>query len=324
METLESVFRQSFDDFEIIVADNCSTDDTEEAVRDVPDSRMFYVKNSTNLGYGRSLQANWSRARGDVLFLLGNDDILLPDALKRTYAPFAEDPSVVLVTRPYYWFHDNVNEPVRAVPPIDRNRNTKISLQGGRTQVQELFRSAGQLSGLAYRRSELCLGFHPHTFTAHVYPLADIMKRGTGVYLNAYTVAIRMGSSMTRSQSDIYEPSPTSTWMELFDTVYGEAEFQDARSFGKNLLLAQNHEGLFQLRNYGGFNTFLREGLILLKHRPFNALSPRFWLICLLCMAVPRSWLISIVDHFKRHVLARGLQSSLSQRAGDNKMECSD
>jgi glycosyltransferase involved in cell wall biosynthesis len=309
LQTIHSVLGQSFEDFEVIVADDCSTDDTEDVVRNVRDGRVSYHKNSYNLGYGRNLQANSVRATGDVLFLLGHDDILLPGALRRTYEPFVADGSVVLVTRPYYWFVGDIRDPVRAVTPLDPGRDAKISLQGGRAQVQALFRSAGQLSGLAYRRSELRMGFHHHIFPAHVYPLADVMKRGVGVYLKDYTVAVRMESSMTRHRSDIYDVSPTATWMEMFDTVYDEPEFDDAKRFGKELLLAQNYEGLFQLRNYAGLTVLVREMSVLLRHRPLNALSARFWLISLLCLATPRPLLIKLVDAFKRRVLAPGLGS---------------
>ena len=304
LDTIDSVLRQSFHDFEIIVADDCSTDGTEEAVRSLRDDRVSYYKNCSNVGYGRNLKKNSAHASGEVLFLLGHDDILLPEALRRTYEPFAADPSVVLVTRPYYWFVGDVGRPVRAIEPLDANRDRKISLDGGRHQVQALFRSVGQLSGLAFRRSQLRIGFHHHIFPAHVYPAADVMKRGVGLYLKDHTVAVRMDSSMTRYRSEIYDISPTATWMEMFDTVYDKPGFQDAKKYGKELLLAQNYEGLFQLRNYAGWITCLREMLILLRHRPLNALAARFWLISLLCLVMPSSLLIRLVDAYKRHALA--------------------
>ncbi len=304
LQTIESVLAQDFEDFEVIVADDCSTGRTREAVDALDDKRIRYFSNRENLGYGRNLSANAGHATGEILFLLGHDDILFPGALIRTYEPFAADPEVVLVTRPYYWFVGDVTNAVRAVFPIDPDRDARLSLFGGREQVHALFQSVGQLSGLAFRRSEMRVGFHHDIFPAHIYPVADIMKRGTGIYLRDFTVAIRMDSSMTRYRSEIYDKSPTATWMEMFDVVYGERDFQQVRDHGRELILAHNFEGLFQLRNYAGYRILAREVAMLIRLRPRNILSVRFWLIVILCALTPRPLLVRIVDAYKRYFLA--------------------
>ena len=304
LQTIESVLAQEFDDYEVIVADDCSTDRTRQAVEALDDNRIRYFRNLENLGYGRNLAANAGHATGEILFLLGHDDILLPGALTRTYEPFVADPEVVLVTRPYYWFVGDVTKAVRVVPPIDPDCDAKLSLSGGREHVHALFQSVGQLSGLAIRRSVMRVGFHHDIFPAHIYPVADIMKRGTGIYLRDFTVAIRMDSSMTRFRSEIYDTSPTATWMEMFDDIYGERDFRQVRDHGRELILAHNFEGLFQLRNYAGYRILAREVAMLIRLRPRNVLSVKFWLIAILCALTPRPLLIRSVDAYKRYVLA--------------------
>ena len=87
-EAIESVLGQTLQDFEIIITDNASTDDTEAvvAVYASRDQRIRYVRNHTNLG----MVANWnlclSLAVGDYVKFLCSDDLLEADCLARLTA----------------------------------------------------------------------------------------------------------------------------------------------------------------------------------------------------------------------------------------------
>jgi glycosyltransferase involved in cell wall biosynthesis len=84
-DTLEATIRtcvsQDYDNFEIIVSDNCSQDTTKEVVDSFRDNRLVYV----NTGKRISMSHNWefalSHVRGDFITYLGDDDGLLPGAL---------------------------------------------------------------------------------------------------------------------------------------------------------------------------------------------------------------------------------------------------
>lgn len=84
-EAVESVLRQSLQDFEIIITDNASQDDTELIVARLceRDPRIRYQRNAENLG----MVANWNRclelATGEYVKYLCADDILEPECLKR-------------------------------------------------------------------------------------------------------------------------------------------------------------------------------------------------------------------------------------------------
>jgi len=99
-DAIESVLAQTFDDFELVVVDNCSTDDTREiveryAARDV---RIVYYINDTNLG----MVGNWNRclelARGMYVKILCADDVLLPECLERSVRALDEFPGAALVS----------------------------------------------------------------------------------------------------------------------------------------------------------------------------------------------------------------------------------
>ncbi len=84
-QTLESVLRQDFDDYEIVVADNASTDNSREVVRSFQDPRIRLIENRFNIGFAPNLQQVTRHAQGRYLNVLSSDDVMNPGAL-RTYA----------------------------------------------------------------------------------------------------------------------------------------------------------------------------------------------------------------------------------------------
>ena len=84
-QTIQSVLDQDFEDFEIIVADNCSTDGSREVVKAFDDPRIRLIENRYNIGFAPNLQQVTRFARGRFINLLSSDDVMQPGAL-RTYA----------------------------------------------------------------------------------------------------------------------------------------------------------------------------------------------------------------------------------------------
>jgi glycosyltransferase involved in cell wall biosynthesis len=81
-ETIDSVLNQTFQDFEIIIVDNQSTDNTVEIVRQYTDPRIKLFINDTNIG----IIPNWSRvmelSTGKYVKVLPADDFLYPTCLE--------------------------------------------------------------------------------------------------------------------------------------------------------------------------------------------------------------------------------------------------
>lgn len=81
-EAIESVLNQSFKDFELIIVDNHSTDQTVSLIKKYNDPRIHFTQNETNIG----LIANWNKAiecaQGDYIKILPADDFLYPECLQ--------------------------------------------------------------------------------------------------------------------------------------------------------------------------------------------------------------------------------------------------
>jgi glycosyltransferase involved in cell wall biosynthesis len=77
--SLDILGGQNHSNFEVIISDDCSTDNTEEVIAELKDSYNFpiiYHRFELNQGYDRNLRKSMELATGDYCFILGNDDTL--------------------------------------------------------------------------------------------------------------------------------------------------------------------------------------------------------------------------------------------------------
>lgn len=83
-ETIDSILSQSFHDFELIIVDDGSTDDTADVIHGFRDSRIRYF-HQPNSGKPASPRNNAIRkSEGDIIFIFDSDDIMLPGKLATT------------------------------------------------------------------------------------------------------------------------------------------------------------------------------------------------------------------------------------------------
>ena len=97
-ETVASIRTQTFEDFELIISDNASTDRTEEVCRALmkEDDRIRYVRNRENMGAAYNYNQTFHLSSGIYFKWACHDDLLLPEFLERCVAELDRDPSVVL------------------------------------------------------------------------------------------------------------------------------------------------------------------------------------------------------------------------------------
>ena len=81
-EAIQSVLDQTFQDFELIVVDDGSTDNTKEVIGSFTDRRIKYIYQQ-NRGVSTALNVGISASRGEYIALLDADDIWLPHNLEK-------------------------------------------------------------------------------------------------------------------------------------------------------------------------------------------------------------------------------------------------
>jgi glycosyltransferase involved in cell wall biosynthesis len=80
--TLDSLVHQSYEDFEVLVIDDGSTDNTEEVVDLFKERLKINYLKKKNGGKHTALNIGFQKAQGEFLVILDSDDTLVPDALK--------------------------------------------------------------------------------------------------------------------------------------------------------------------------------------------------------------------------------------------------
>jgi len=97
-ETLGQLLRQTYEDFEIIVSDNCSTDRTAELCRDygAKDDRILYTRTERNIGGSPNFNRVFQLARSPYFTWKAHDDCSQATYLEKCVAVLDDDPGLVL------------------------------------------------------------------------------------------------------------------------------------------------------------------------------------------------------------------------------------
>lgn len=86
-DSIESVLHQTYKNWELIIVDDCSTDDTEGVVSQyLQDSRICFIKNEKNSGAAISRNRALQEARGKWVAFLDSDDLWHPEKLEKQLA----------------------------------------------------------------------------------------------------------------------------------------------------------------------------------------------------------------------------------------------
>jgi glycosyltransferase EpsE len=98
-KAIESILEQTFTDFELVICDDCSTDQTGQILAryQTLDPRVVVVRTATNGGLAVSLNAGIAVARGEYIARMDDDDISRPDRLERQVAVLDERDDIALV-----------------------------------------------------------------------------------------------------------------------------------------------------------------------------------------------------------------------------------
>jgi glycosyltransferase involved in cell wall biosynthesis len=97
-EALDSILAQTFEDFELIISDNASTDGTHEICGDyaAKDSRIRYYRSEQNLGAAWNFNRVFELSSGKYFKWAAHDDVLAPNFLLKCVEVLEQNPNVVL------------------------------------------------------------------------------------------------------------------------------------------------------------------------------------------------------------------------------------
>ncbi|HET8925055.1 MAG TPA: glycosyltransferase [Candidatus Acidoferrum sp.] len=89
-QCVNSILAQTYGNFEVLIMDNCSPDNTPEVAASFDDPRVTHIRNDVNLGHVRNFNKGISMARGKYVWLVSADDWLRGTAVLGRYVELME------------------------------------------------------------------------------------------------------------------------------------------------------------------------------------------------------------------------------------------
>lgn len=115
-DAVESVLAQTFHDFECIVVDDASDDDTASVLKDLADDRVIRIRNPSLCGLAKSLNIGILRARGEYIARMDADDVCARRRFERQIRFMDRHPDLIVGGTWIRPFTDARLQPVRGYP----------------------------------------------------------------------------------------------------------------------------------------------------------------------------------------------------------------
>ncbi|WP_394676574.1 glycosyltransferase family 2 protein [uncultured Sphingobacterium sp.] len=109
-DSIKSALNQTFQNFELLIINDGSTDNTETIIQSFHDPRIRVIKNETNRGLIESRNIALLEAQGNFIAILDSDDIAIPDRLEKQLNAFQNNPDLAVVGSRALIIDQNGNE----------------------------------------------------------------------------------------------------------------------------------------------------------------------------------------------------------------------
>lgn len=191
-QSIGSVLEQNYQDFEIIVVDNCSTDHSASLVSELQQSsngRIRFFQNDRNIGLVGNLNRCLEYAAGAYIKFLCADDLLLPGCLEQMAAGLDAQQSVKLVAG-----GRSIIDQQGCKLTIRRYSSSDVTVPGKQAITECLFGShyIGEPSAVMFRKSDLAGGFRedmPQVLDMDMW--FRLLEQGDLLYIGEPLCAIR-------------------------------------------------------------------------------------------------------------------------------------
>ncbi len=285
--SLRSILNQKFKNFEILVLDDASTDNTEEVVLGFKDKRIIYIKNKKNMGYAANIKKGFNMAQGKYIFMISDDDMIMNTTLfgeiaqvmDKTNAGYAQTGLV-------YYDKDHYK------PSVIDHVATKLIFE---KPTPEIFYKTsnwhyGFMSGNVFRKDYINIDRDFHNtdiwwpFLKAAY---NAIKDHGAVYFGKHFIVARTSTTGLIAWLDINKNG--SFYMDLLFDIYREFDKDPARfqKFLKNRLDVV--VGTFPgIKYYTSNENIKGMAYAIVKHRPEYIFEKTFWLNVIGALIAPK------------------------------------
>ncbi len=212
LRSLALIEKQTYPQLEVVVSDDCSTDDTEHQIRRLIPSYKFpltYKRNETNLGYDRNFRQSIELATGEYIIVIGNDDSINPQYDLGKLAGFLENHAY-----PDIGFCNFIEEASGNVL-VERAKTTDV-LGTGHITAMHYYSCFSFVGGLVYKR-EMFLKYntskHDGSIFAQIYLGCLMISSGCVLFSVREPVVIK-DIVVKESVRNSYRDRLARTWKE--------------------------------------------------------------------------------------------------------------
>jgi hypothetical protein len=195
---------------------------------------------------------------------------------------------------------------------IFENQNTIIRINDDFSKIKDVFSSFDQISGLSFKKKYFKINFGDDHWISHAYPFVDIFTRYPLVYLKDYILAVRIGSSGTRT--NIYQKSPMINWINMINSTITDKKLSSIKQKLISDFIATNFIGLIQIKNYGNTKSLYREIWYLLKYNYKNIYNYKFWTFVVFVIFTPKIISRKLTDWYKENINSKLIKSTSFQK----------
>ena len=147
-EAVDSILCQTFKDFEFIIIDDGSTNESVDYLQSLQDKRIKLIRNPENLGITKSLNIGFQVAQGKYIARMDSDDIALPVRFEKQFAFMEKHPDMILCGANVEFFGDYSGKSECRIDDMERYR------------ISALFVNPGPSHPTAFFNRELLLRYH--------------------------------------------------------------------------------------------------------------------------------------------------------------------
>ncbi|MDF0554828.1 glycosyltransferase family 2 protein [Kamptonema sp. UHCC 0994] len=157
LSAIESVLKQTYTDFELIICDDGSTDSTPVIMSEFNTPNIRYIRHSQNIGKSNNMRSGFATAKGEYFIKFDDDDRLVPEFLARTSAILDKSSNIDFVSTDH-WIIDSQNCRDRIATKLNSERWGRSELSAGTIDnlLEVVFiKQSLQVGATLFRRSAL-------------------------------------------------------------------------------------------------------------------------------------------------------------------------
>jgi len=236
-EAIDSILGQTYSQFEFLIINDGSTDNSEEIIRSYTDNRIRLVNNENNLGLIATLNKGLDMIETPFVIRMDADDVSMPDRVEKLVAQMLADPTLGACSS---WF-DTITE------------TGQLRLGGRYSQSFEEIRLKNLyqlhfIHGASIMRMSILnqngIRFDPSFNHAEDYDLFDRLgnvSKLLNIQLPLYRIRIH-GNSVSRMYDSVQQQNSTRVKLRIFRQLGMEVSEHEMELFG--LLMYQNYSSL--------------------------------------------------------------------------------